>query len=580
MRREQIDLSGPWRFQADPLNAGERLGYAAADHDDAAWRRVDVPCCFDSCVPGLQGYLGVGWFRREVVLPAGWRGRRILLHFNGVNDHARVWVNGRFLGHCEDGFLPFEYPIHDQVEPGRPCTIAVAADNIVRKADVPGDQRGWRGFGGIVRDVQLVATAQQYIKSVRVTAEPRSDGGTLQAHVALVNDTPDMIAEATLECTICDAGGRAVVTLAPIHIRLAPGAHEEVSFASDVPGALPWSPAAPNLYTLDAGLSATGGEVDAVSTRFGFRRIEARGTRLLLNGEPIFLTGWNRHEDSPRTDLVPDLDLARWDLMEMKGSGANFVRLCHYPHHPAEVDLCDEIGLLVMDEIPLYWWKGNQDGEENCRAKLAAARRQVRAMVERDINHPSVIFWSVSNENHEQHPEVVAGNKELIRLARELDDTRLCVHVSYMWTEHPAFDEDDVLCLNAYPSLTGAAERGAEFDLSDSTQWWRENLERVHALYPDKPIVITEFGSCSLEGTRAGAYGEETAAAIIEVESAGMDAPYVRGAIVWCWADHAWPPLLGFQSLAVSPFGVLTRERKPKAPFHTCRRLFKEKSTL
>ena len=76
------------------------------------------------------------------------------------------------------------------------------------------------------------------------------------------------------------------------------------------------------------------------------------------------------------------------------------------------------------------------------------------------------------------------------------------------------------------------------------------------------------------------AYGEETAAAIIEVESAGMDAPYVRGAIVWCWADHAWPPLLGFQSLAVSPFGVLTRERKPKAPFHTCRRLFKEKSTL
>ena len=151
---------------------------------------------------------------------------------------------------------------------------------------------------------------------------------------------------------------------------------------------------------------------------------------LLLNGRPIFLTGFNRHEDSPRVGMVPDMETTRRDLEDMVRMGCNFVRLCHYPHDPRELDLCDELGLLVMAEIPLYWWNGLEEGEEACAHKLDAAKRQLSNMIRRDINHPAIVFWSVSNETEEQRPEVAAGNRELVRLAKELDPTRLAVHVS------------------------------------------------------------------------------------------------------------------------------------------------------
>ena len=179
--------------------------------------------------------------------------------------------------------------------------------------------------------------------------------------------------------------------------------------------------------------------MDSQSLRIGFRRIETRKDKLYLNGVPIVLTGFNRHEDSITRNMCMDLETARSDFKEMKDAGANFVRLCHYPHHPGEVDLCDELGLLVMDEIPLYWWDGLAEGEEACAHKLQAAKDQLTALIQRDRNHPSVIFWSVSNETEEDRPEVVAGNDALVKLAKKLDPTRLAVHVSNHWQEYAAF---------------------------------------------------------------------------------------------------------------------------------------------
>ena len=142
-------------------------------------------------------------------------------------------------------------------------------------------------------------------------------------------------------------------------------------------------------------LSGGGQTLDSAEVRFGFRRIERRGTQLLLNGEPIYLTGFNRHEDSPTTGMATDLKTARQDLLDMKRAGANFVRLCHYPHHPGELELCDELGLLVMSEIPLWQWDARLEDVASNGKKLATAKRQLERMIARDRNHPSVIFWSV-----------------------------------------------------------------------------------------------------------------------------------------------------------------------------------------
>jgi GNAT superfamily N-acetyltransferase len=201
-------------------------------------------------------------------------------------------------------------------------------------------------------------------------------------------------------------------------------------------------------------------------------------------------------------------------------------------------------------------------------------------MVERDRNHPSLIFWSVSNETREDRPEVVAGNRELVELAHALDPTRLAVHVSNHWQGEGDFCADDVICVNAYPSFDAHRRGGVDaYDLSASTRFWREGLAALHERYPDKPILISEFGHPALLGVRANAYGEDAQSAAIEHEFAAMDAPYICGATVWCWADHPWPPTtFGYcRYLATSPYGVLTRDRHKLQAYRTIAHLFRER---
>jgi GNAT superfamily N-acetyltransferase len=233
-----------------------------------------------------------------------------------------------------------------------------------------------------------------------------------------------------------------------------------------------------------------------------------------------------------------------------------------------------------MDEIPLYWWDGYEEGEANCALKLNAARRQLQKMITRDFNHPSVIFWSVSNETDEMHLEVAEGNQELVRLAKSLDATRLATHVSNRWQQHPCFENDDVISVNAYPSwCERICDGNFDYELSQATEFWRKGLDTLHAQYPHKPILVTEFGYTSLMGVTGSAYGEDTHADVLAHEFAGMDAPYVCGATVWCWADHPWPAAtFDFANhLGISPFGVVTRDRRKLQPFWTIRSLFREK---
>jgi ribosomal protein S18 acetylase RimI-like enzyme len=231
-----------------------------------------------------------------------------------------------------------------------------------------------------------------------------------------------------------------------------------------------------------------------------------------------------------------------------------------------------------MAEIPLYGWDGEAGDGAYRRRTLAAAKRQLRALIRRDVNHPSVAFWSVSNETDESRPVVVAGNRALVRLAQALDPTRLAVHVSDRWRDHPHFEADDVICVNGYPSW--AAHTG-EDDVAP-TAYWREGLAALHARYPETPILVTEFGHPSLLGVRGGAFGEDVHAQALAQEFAGMDAPYVCGATVWCWADHPWPAsTFAFaRYLAESPFGVLTRGRLRKRAHATARRLFRRRQGL
>ena len=567
--RHTIDLTGVWRFQPDAFDDGERMGYHRPDCNTRFWREVRVPIAFDDCLPELAGYEGMGWFRCDFELPEECASQHLSLRFEAVNYNARVWVNGRWAGDHEGGFLRFAFPVAHLLRPGLNC-IVVRADNTRRHGEVPGKERGWRPYGGILREVALDCLQAIRLDKPIIVADAT---GAFEARVTVVNDTDDEC-RAGVALAITDSDGASVFFSEPRAAVVGAHSAQTVTFAGITPNIVAWTPDRPALYTAAFGLAHPDG-VDEVKVRIGFRTVAAIGHQLILNGQPIRLRGFNRHEDSPRTSMASDLEQAERDLRHMKQLGANYVRLCHYPHHPAELDLCDEIGLLVMSEIPLYWWNGDADGDQPAAVKLVAAKRQLGEMVARDANHPSILFWSVSNENHDQRPEVAAGNAELIDLAHQLDPSRLAVHVSDHWTTAPAFAKDDVVCVNAYPSWGGRGWRSdPDYDFAESTRWWTEHLEQLHQLYPDRPILITEFGYPTLRNVAGNGLGEDVQEQAIREEAKAFDKPYVCGMTLWCYADHPWPEEPYLNRMTTSPFGIVTRTRRPKRALDSVAALF------
>ena len=573
--RQHVNLRDGWKFHTDPSGRGEHLGYAAPDFADDEWPACRLPCPAAQLGEAMDGYRGPLWFRARPAI-GDLAGRGLVLRLEGIEGRGRAFFNGQCLGTVRHGLLPAEFPIDDgMLRDGANC-LALEVVATPRPEDIPGDVIGWRCCPGVLREVHLEVRPPLHLRRFAPSPGWQAGNASFAADVEARNDLPDGAA-ACVQVRVLDLLGRKLAEFRTSSVDLAPGQAHGWRVEGAVPGARPWSPDAPVLHDVEATLFRGGEAVDRLVRRTGFRSIGVDGGRLGLNGREVFLTGFNRHEDSPRTDRAADLATARQDLVRMKQAGANFVRLCHYPHHPGELDLCDEIGLLVMEEIPLYWLAADDPRRQDLHARAEAAREQLEAMIRRDRHHPSTIFWSVGNEGREDQPPVVETNTDLVRRAKQIDPTRLAVHVSNHWRKHPHFEADDVICVNGYPHITS-------WDAPDlpepSEATWRDDLARLHALAPDRPILVTEFGYPSLAGQRGGALGEDTAARVLAAELAGMDAPYVCGATVWVWADHAWPPGAHLGGLAESPFGAVTRSRRAKQALAALTDLFRRRQGL
>ncbi|MGD0128268.1 MAG: glycoside hydrolase family 2 TIM barrel-domain containing protein [Terriglobia bacterium] len=607
--RQEIDLSGPWGFQVDfrndvqnqidSMDEGEKLSYFSPDFPSKNWSEVSIPRAFDDCAPGMYKFRGTCWYSRRFEAPESMRGRRVVVHFEGVNYTSSVWLNGRLLGRNEDAFLPFEFPVEEFLRYGETNLLVVRVDNMRRPTQLPTSEY-WQGQGGILREVKLVATDLARVTHANITAAPDNDRGKFALR-ALVANGRSQSANLSLQVKVLNRAGKPLASFSATPKVVEANAEAELSVEGEVAQVAAWSPEQPALYKARVDLLADGKLADQIETRFGFRRVEARDEKLWLNGKPLYLMGFDRHEDSPRTGMAVDLENSRQDFQAIKQAGGNFVRFCHYPHHPGELHLCDEIGLMVLAEIPLCGWgvklndpfAGAGWNPSDAPVILDAAERSLRKMVSRDFNHPSVIIWSVSNESEEEHPEINEGNNRLIQLGRQLDSSRPVTHVTCHWSsgsEHiqancgnmvgKYFDYDDVVSVNAYPSpATAAGHRPGDNSWRDeSTQWWKNELERLHAKYPGKPILITEFGYPCIAGVN-GPFGEDMQALAAEADFNGMTAPYVCGATLWCYAKHAWPG--GCFGFDISPHGYVSRDRKTKMKaFSVISKMFKQRAEL
>ena len=420
-------LNGEWRFHWVEKPADRPVGFHGADFDDSGWKTIPVPSNWQLHGYGRPIYLNVpypfapenpdppripdsynpvGSYRTTFDLPAQWAGRRVFLHFAGVKSAFYVWVNGEAVGYSQDSMTAAEFDVTPFLRAG-PNLLAA---EVYRWSDGSylEDQDTWR-LSGIYRDVFLFATPTVHIADfgVRTDLDEDYEDATLLVRPEVRSFDGASLDGLTVEAQLYDAAGTPLFDppLAKAAVEIAGQKYpqrDNVPFGlleGKVAKPKKWSAETPYLYTLVLSLAdATGTVLEAQSARVGFREVEVRGGRLLLNGRPIRLYGVNRHEHDPDSGQAVPLERMIQDVELLKRNNVNAVRTSHYPNDPKWYDLCDRYGIYLVDEANLET-HGVGGKLSNDPQWLAAFVDRAVRMVERDKNHPSVLFWSLGNES-------------------------------------------------------------------------------------------------------------------------------------------------------------------------------------
>jgi beta-glucuronidase len=571
--RTTMSLNGAWHAIVDPFDNG-KSGFF---RDQKARSKSDlVEYSFDASpglnVPGdwntqrdeLMFYEGPLWYRREFNCQKH-AGKREFIYFGAVNYQATVYLNGEKLGEHEGGFTAFNFEATALLRDGA-NTLIVEVNNARRVENVPTVKFDWWNYGGITRDVSLIEVPTTFIQDYSVQL-PRGStheisgwvrfNGPLSKHEVTIQ-----IPEASIEFkTATDASGYANFSFDTS--ALACG--KKAASKCGAPLSL-WSPENPKLYRV-----VVSGEGDSVADEIGFRTIEVQGSKILLNGKPIFLRGISMHEEAPfRGGRAFSAEDAQTLLGWVKELGCNFVRFAHYPHNENEIRLADRMGLLVWSEIPVYW-----DIDWSNPATLANAEAQLRDMIARDHNRAAVILWSIANETPVK-PERLTFLKQLAQDARELDSTRLITsamnHVDNTGPDErtlndPLADSLDVLGLNEYLGWYGGRPEDG-----DKMQW---------KLAVDKPLIVSEFGG----GAPFGRHGdtderwtEEYQDNLFQHQLAMVERmPNLVGMTPWVLMDFRSPlrMLPGVQDYH-NRKGVISDRGQRKMAFYTLQKFYKK----
>lgn len=412
--RYHLSLDGQWRFRLSPTPEARPIDFYKPGYDVSNWGTMAVPGILQAEGRGGPVFVGsgypfprnqpwidhtlneVGSYRRDFTVPAHFAGRRLLLTIGAAGAAYYLWVNGVRIGYSEDSKLPAEFDVTAAARPGR-NTVAI---ELYRYADGSylEDQDFWR-VNGIERSVTLYAAPATRLRDLSIAAGLANSYRDGRLDVAV--DVAGAVSGGRMRATVLD-GKRALTTQA---VAVSAG---KAHIAAILPGIRRWSAEAPNLYTLLVELIDGKGQlVEATSRRIGFRTVEIAGGEVRVNGARVMIRGVNRHEHDPYRFRIMSEATMRRDVELMKKANVNAVRTSHYPNHPRWYDLADEYGLYIMDEanieshgyLSLTQEKSDPTLNLGHKPEWAAAHLdRVRRMVERDKNHPSIIFWSLGNE--------------------------------------------------------------------------------------------------------------------------------------------------------------------------------------
>ena len=448
--------------------------FLSTAYDDSSWLKVNIPHdyivegAFDPKADEAHGYLpvGPGWYRKAISIPADDQGRQLWLEFDGVYRDSRMWLNGHFLGRHLSGYTGFRYDISGIAKPGTNNLLVVRVD--------PADFEGWwYEGGGIYRHVRLISVAPVHVAPCGVHVVARVDDpadgvradARLQITTTVANDAVTA-GHAMVMSEVINADGTTVATVQSTHRVRARGTFD-FQQSLELPGADLWSCEHPNLYRLRTSVLVGGETADEIITSFGVRTIRFDVNRgFFLNGKPVKIKGTCNHQDFAGVGVALPDRLYEWRMQKLREMGANAIRLSHNEMAPELLDACDRLGILVMAEN-----RHLDDSPE--------ILGQLENLVRRDRNHPSVVIWSISNEEKEQGSKLGARQgRAMVKLIRQLDDTRPVTAAMNNGIGHGLTGVIDVQGFNYHP----------------------DTYDPVHRKFPEKPLIATEIAAAV--GTR------------------------------------------------------------------------------
>jgi len=555
--RPEVSLCGWWEFALEEDHKGP------APLPGAYPRTLHVPSAWEQ-LPGLECYRGKAWLRAII---EGDPDRAVRLVFGGVSHTADVFLDGRHVGHHYDAFTPFAV-VAGPLDEG-PHDLVVAVDNRFGDASALHRPNDYYTYGGITRPAVLQYVPEVYIDHVFATPARRGKKWSLDLRVRLRNWAGEALTRS------------AVVSLGDQYVELG-----EVTVPAggtvEVPGRMtgldvePWSPVSPTLYGLQA-LLVDGGEiVDDLIDRIGFRDVKVRGKKLLLNGKPLRLRGYNRHEDHGQFGCAIPLEAMVLDLALLRDLGCNFVRTCHYPNDMRFLDLCDEMGFCVWEESHA---RAVPFDAPKFREQIAASTTE---MIEWHGNRPSIVIWGCLNECDSVSPAGREEHARVIELIKRLDRSRPVTFASNKAERDACLDLVDIVSWNRYAGWYHDRPADVGEDLQRLLKW----LHSPASGGKGKPVILSEFGAGAIPGYRHPSHVKWTE----EYQAEALDAqlavylhhPDVVGCAIWQFCDTritTEETRFNSRPRTMNNKGTVDELRRPKLAYETVRRRMREAAT-
>ena len=574
LTRRRISMDGMWKFYLDERSVGENEGWIDGIPGE---EMIPVPASFQDFYTekDIREYTGDFWYETDFFVPGEWEGREILLRFGAATHRASVYVNGILITEHEGGFLPFSAKVTTVVRYDSYNKVVVKVNNELNCTNLPCGETitlpngkkmskpyfDFFNYAGLQRSVYLLALPGESIvdfdldyaihgKNAEVSYQIRTNG------------------EHAVQLALFDAKGHCVAQK---------DGKEGVLY---VENARLWQVRNAYLYRLRIRIMDGEELIDEYEQEIGIRTVKVEGTDILINGEPVYLKGFGKHEDSDIVGRGFNIGIMKRDFELMKWIGANSFRTSHYPYSEEIYQMADREGFLVIDEVPAVGMfqslmnfmeasTGKQTAffkKETTPVLLKAHLRAIEEMIARDKNHPSVVAWSLLNEPETTNEAAVPYFKEVFDLANKLDMQKRPRTFALIMNSLPdtckCYQFSDIIALNRY---YGWYMKGG-YEISVAEELFRKEMNAWKEKKLNKPFIFTEYGADTLASEHklpSVMWSQEYQDEYLKMTHEVFDSyDFIKGEQIWNFADFQTTE--GIMRVNGNKKGVFTRQRQPK----------------